>query len=215
MSFWDKNYSGEEYRYGIEPVPFLVDSIAGRPAGRALCIGAGEGRNAVWLAQQGWDVTALDESSVGLEKATKLADARNVTIRTVAADAAAWDAGEERWDLVTMFFVHPPPEIRIAIQERVKGLLAPGGLFVMEAFTPRQLEYGTGGPGTSKSGQPGPPAEEVAKRFIEPEDLRRQMAGLEIRWLEEKVITLTGGTHHDGGEGAVVHCIAENSFGPA
>ena len=68
MSFWDTNYAGEEYRYGTAPIPFLVETAAGLKPGRALCIGAGEGRNAVWLAQQGWEVTALDESSVGLER---------------------------------------------------------------------------------------------------------------------------------------------------
>ena len=108
-----------------------------------------------------------------------------------------------------MFFVHPPPEVRIAIQDRVKELLAPGGRFLIEAFTPRQLGRGTGGPGASKSGQPGPAPDDVARRFIEPEDLRLQMAGMEILLLEERVITLTGGTHHDGGEGAVVHFIGQ------
>jgi 2-polyprenyl-3-methyl-5-hydroxy-6-metoxy-1,4-benzoquinol methylase len=83
---WDERYKSDKYGYGKIPVPFLTESITGLDTGRALCLGAGEGRNAVWLAEQGFATTALDISGVGLEKVARLAEEHNVNVESVKAD---------------------------------------------------------------------------------------------------------------------------------
>ncbi len=88
---WDQRYSSDSYAYGTEPNDFLVESVGSLPKGKVLCLAEGEGRNAVWLAQQGREVTAMDASEVGLQKARRLADARGVNITTVHADLVAFE----------------------------------------------------------------------------------------------------------------------------
>src|SRR5688572_2103258 len=97
--FWDHRYSSTDYVYGKEPSDFLVERFAELPAGGdVLCLADGEGRNGVFLATRGMRVTAVDNSAVGLEKAERLAAERAVTLTTVVADLAEWDAGDARWD---------------------------------------------------------------------------------------------------------------------
>ena len=210
MNEWDSRYDTEKYRYGTEPVRFLTEAVEGTTPGTALCIGAGEGRNAVWLAEKGWDVTALDLSKTGLEKAASLAGSRGVSLKTVEADAAEWEMGTGQWNLVTLFFVHAPPRIRKLIHRKAAAALAPGGLIVLEAFSPRQLGRGTGGPGTSRSGEP--PSPDLAPLFIEASELPEELPGLEMILLKEEQIRLTGGTHHNGGDASVVHCIGKKTM---
>lgn len=198
---WDERYKSDEYSYGKVPIPFLTESVKGLKAGRAICLGAGEGRNAVWLAEQGFTTTALDFSIVGLEKAEKLARERNEEIETIKADITEWDPGNRKWDLITIFFLHIPNEQREKAHRLAVSILAPGGRIVLQGFTPRQQGRGTGGPGGMKSGQGEP-------RFIEPEELKTQFEDLEITLLEESEIPLVGGSFHTG-RGVVVQCIAE------
>jgi SAM-dependent methyltransferase len=107
---WDQRYGGKEYAYGTEPNEFLVAMASRLPTGRVLCLGEGEGRNAVWLAGQGYDVTAVDASRVGLEKAQRLAVERGVTITTVHSDLAAYDIDSDTWDGILSVFCHLPPQ---------------------------------------------------------------------------------------------------------
>ncbi len=205
MNPWDKRYDTEDYRYGTSPVNFLTESISDLAPGTALCIGAGEGRNAVWLAEQGWDVTALDLSRIGLDKAAKLAVSRGVSVKTVTADAVDWDMGMNTWDLVIIFFVHARPAERAAIHRNAALSLKADGRLILEGFTPRQFGTKTGGPG-SKPPEGEAPLEDMLARFIEPEELRDQLPGLELSLLQELEIELDGGEMHNG-PGFVVHCI--------
>lgn len=144
---WDERYAGDDYLYGTEPNDFLrrqADLFA--EGARVLCLGEGEGRNAVYLAQRGLDVTAVDSSGVGLAKAGRLADSRGVEIHTVRADLADYRLGHEQWDGIVSIFCHLPPEVRRRLHLQVFDALKPGGLFVLEAYRPEQLEFGTGGP---------------------------------------------------------------------
>jgi SAM-dependent methyltransferase len=195
--FWNGLYREEGYRYGTEPNAFLVEATApatGDSPHQALCVGAGEGRNAVWLAGQGYDVTALDISEAGLAKAEAMAAKAGVSIRTVAADFADFDFGNDRWDLIAAIFAHQPAPMSDRLHRRFLRALAPGGRLILEAYTPRQLEYGTGGPGRTAF-------------LIEPEILREQLEGLRIDLLEETVRDIREGTGHRG-KGAVVRCVA-------
>ena len=101
---WDQRYSNETYAYGTEPNDFLLAMYNKLPTGKVLCLAEGEGRNAVWLAEQGLEVTAVDSSEVGLQKAKKLAKTRGVKINTVHADLADFKIKPNHWDLLCRFF---------------------------------------------------------------------------------------------------------------
>lgn len=147
MNFWDQNYSASGYKYGTRPNAFLVwqaPRIA--PASDVLVPGDGEGRNGVWLAQQGHRVTAVDSSRVGLDKARALAIERGVAPQFVQADLANWMPASAAYDAVVLTYVHLPPAIRATVHRRLAQALRPGGMLILEAFHPAQLGLDSGGP---------------------------------------------------------------------
>ncbi|XOV90706.1 MAG: SAM-dependent methyltransferase [Pseudomonadota bacterium] len=143
---WDDRYASDEYLFGTEPNDFLKASAAKLPPGRILCLADGEGRNGVYLAEQGYDVTSIDGSAVALAKARRLADARGVTLTTHQADLFDYDPGEACWDGIVIIFFHMPPDKRRQVHALVERALVPGGVLVHEAYTPEQLNFRTGGP---------------------------------------------------------------------
>ncbi|MBX3737463.1 MAG: class I SAM-dependent methyltransferase [Candidatus Didemnitutus sp.] len=144
--FWDNRYSTSGFVFGTEPNDFLR-SVADRiPAGPVLCLAEGEGRNAVFLATRGHAVTATDLSSAGLAKAQTLAAQRGVALTTQVADLAAYAIAPGAWSGIVATFMHLPPELRRAVLVRAAAGLRPGGVFVMEAYTPAQIPNNTGGP---------------------------------------------------------------------
>lgn len=147
MNFWDQNFSIAGYKYGTAPNAFLVEQ-AHRfpPAGDVLVPGDGEGRNSVWLAQQGHRVTAMDSSAVGLQKAQVLAVERGVPLLTVLEDLADWTPAPASVDAVVLTFVHLPVAIRASAHQRLALALRPGGWMLLEAFHPLQLAHTSGGP---------------------------------------------------------------------
>lgn len=147
MNLWDHNFSGAGYKYGTAPNAFIAAEAHRLAAGsRVLVPGDGEGRNGVWLAQQGHGVTAVDYSSVGLDKAGALAVQRGVTLHTELADLTQWQAPAQPFDAVVLVFVHLPPAIRNQVHRRLLQALKPGALVLIEAFTPKQLHLRSGGP---------------------------------------------------------------------
>jgi len=147
MISWDEKYGAPGHYYGTEPNDFLREHHAVIPAGgRVLCLAEGEGRNAVFLAQQGFEVVAVDQSPVGLRKAEALAAERGVRIETVVADLADYRIEPGRWDGIVSIWCHLPPLLRAEVHGQVVAGLKRGGAFLLEAYTPAQLDYGTGGP---------------------------------------------------------------------
>lgn len=146
-TFWDERYSSETLVYGEAPNEFLASRAAQFPAcGNALDIGAGEGRNALFLAARGLDVLAIDQSEVGMQKAQRLAKARGLKLRTQAVDLQDFDVAHASFDLVASIFVHLPQALRAKVHQRVAKWLKPGGVFLLEAYAPDQIQLGTGGP---------------------------------------------------------------------
>lgn len=146
-TFWNERYGGEDLVYGGEPNDFLARVADRFPAhGRALDIGSGQGRNALFLAFRGLDVLAVDQSEVGLQRAQLLARERGLTLRTQAVDLQDFDAEHNSLDVVSSIFVHLPRDLRETVHRRVATWLKPGGLFVLEAYSPDQLSRDTGGP---------------------------------------------------------------------
>lgn len=192
-TFWNEKFGAEEWIYGTDPNDFLRE-VAPTLKGAVLCIGEGEGRNAVFLAEQGLTVTAMDASPVGMEKALRLAALRGVTIHTVTSDLAHFDFGENAWGAIVSIWCHTPISLREQVHRNVVKALAPGGRFVLEAYTPRQLALGTGGPRS-------------AEMLCEPDAVRRELDGLRFERLEEKEREVHEGKLHDG-KSAVVQVVA-------
>ena len=190
---WDERYSGPDYIYGTEPNDFLAEQAHRLPRGRVLCLAEGEGRNAVWLAGQGFDVTAVDASGVGLHKARRLAAERGVEIRTIHADLATFAIEPDAWDVIVSIFCHLLPPLRADVHRRGVAGLRPGGVLLLEAYTPRQLALGTGGP-------------PVAELMMDAQTLRAELAGLELLHLRELDRDIQEGAFH-AGVGAVVQVL--------
>ena len=194
---WDDRYRRDEYVFGTAPNDFLAEVATRIPAGRVLCLGEGEGRNGVHLAALGYEVTGVDASEVGLAKARALAASRGVALETIVADLATFDLGEACWAGITSIFVHLPPALRADLYPRVVRALAPGGVFVLEAYTPRQHEIGgVGGP---------PPAN--ADWLLTLDQLRTEIPGLEFVVGRELDRDVNEGARHSG-LSAVVQLVA-------
>lgn len=143
---WDSTYDRAEYLYGEEPNDFLKESVKSLPSGRILCLADGEGRNSVYLASLGYEVTAVDLSSVAIQKARKLAESRQVRVNFVHADLADFELGRERWDGIVSIFCHLPPELRKSLHHAVQQGLKRSGVYLVKGYTPKQLLFRTGGP---------------------------------------------------------------------
>lgn len=145
---WNERYSKAGYLFGTEPAQFLRDHQSYLRAGdKALAVADGEGRNSVFMAEQGLDVTAMDGSYIAIEKARALAMARKVTVDFVEADIAKWDWTGGCYDLVAAVFIQfVGPAQRSQIFAGIKHTLKPGGLVMLHGYTPEQIALGTGGP---------------------------------------------------------------------
>ncbi|MBZ5875759.1 MULTISPECIES: class I SAM-dependent methyltransferase [Chromohalobacter] len=146
---WDERYDATDYAYGDQPNQFLtqaIEKIATQHQGKALCLAEGEGRNAVFLASLGYEVVAMDQSAVGLEKANRLAADRQVDIVTRQADLNDYEPEPNTFDLITMIWAHTPKPVRLKSYEIVKKGLKRGGYFILEGYLPSQSTRNTGGP---------------------------------------------------------------------
>ncbi|RYF27917.1 MAG: class I SAM-dependent methyltransferase [Comamonadaceae bacterium] len=200
-TFWGQRYAAPGYAYGTEPNAFLVQhlpALHALPTGaRVLCLADGEGRNGVWLAQQGYQVTSLDIAPEGCAKARALAQERQVALTVLAADVTQHDLGDAAWDAIVSIFLHLPPGARRRLHQSVCKALRPGGFFLWEAYAPAQLGQTTGGPQTAALL---PPLADVVHDFADaPRDIRHQWAG----WREVQ----EGALH--SGQGAVTQLIVQ------
>ncbi len=196
-TMWNQRYSSESYAYGIEPNTFLTQMSDKLTSGKVLCLGEGEGRNAVWLAEQGFDVTAVDLSEIGLAKAKRLAKSRGVNITTVHQDLAEFDIGVEKWDAIISIFCHLPPALRTDVHHRCKTGLRQDGIMLLEAYTPLQLKYKTGGPPT-------------VDMMMDVKTLSDDFSGMQFLHLQERVREVNEGEFHNG-TGAVVQMLANKN----
>lgn len=182
---WDERFAVGDYVFGREPNDFLAAEQGRIPPGPVLCLGEGEGRNAVFLAKQGYCVTALDASAVGLEKTRRLAAEKKVVVATQHADLSDCCLGHNAWTGIVSIFCHLPPALRRQVHADALQALQPGGLFLLEAYTPRQLDYRTGGPS-------------APELLYTAGDLLDDFAGAEILLCREVEREIFEGTLHNG-----------------
>jgi 2-polyprenyl-3-methyl-5-hydroxy-6-metoxy-1,4-benzoquinol methylase len=199
LARWNQRFGAAGYLFGTAPNAFLASHkrlLA--PGSRALCVADGEGRNSVWLAEQGLDVTAFDFSAIAVEKARRLAAERGVSVRYEVASVYDWQWPQAAFDLVAAIFVQfADPPMRGFLFERIVQTLKPGGLLLLEGYTPRQLEYRTGGP---------PHVENLYTEAM----LREAFSGLEIVELREYDANVAEGSGHCG-RSALIDLVARKA----
>lgn len=191
---WDERYADEEYAYGTEPNDFLKAQVEHLPKGKVLSLCEGEGRNAVFLAGQGYEVTGVDSSSVGLAKAQRLAQKTGVSITTQLVDMGDYQVERGSWDGVVSIFCHIPAGMRAELHRQIVAGLKPGGVLILEAYTPAQIALGTGGP-------------KMPELTMTAEQLRHELEGLQFEMIEEQERDVVEGKFHTG-RGAVVQVVA-------
>lgn len=194
--FWDEAYAENDYIFGTEPNQFLARCVDLLESGKhALALADGEGRNGVWLAQRGLKVHSIDFSANALHKARQLARLQGVAITFEEADLMSWNWPVEQYDLVAAIFIQfTPPAQREELFRHIKSTLKPGGLLLMEGYTPKQLDYKTGGPSNVD--------------FLYTETLLQEAFGdWEILELREYESFLTEGTRHYG-QSALIDLVA-------
>jgi SAM-dependent methyltransferase len=168
---WDHRYEASDLLWTVTPNRFLVTEVEGLNPGAALDVGCGEGRNAVWLAEQGWRVTGVDFSDVGLDKARRLADARGVDVEWVLADLRSYQPAEEAYDLAVVLYLHLPASERRAVHAAAARSLRPDGVLLVVGHDVTNLSDGYGGPSD-------------ASILFTPDDVVGDVAGLSIERAE-------------------------------
>lgn len=197
-TFWNQRYAGDDLAYGEAPNDFLAQMADRFPNhGNALDIGAGEGRNALFLASRGLNVLAIDQSEVGMQKALRLAHERGLTLRTQAIDLQHFVAEPNSFDVISSIFVHLPTTLRAAVHQHVYSWLKPGGVFLLEAYAPDQIGRNTGGPKDPS--------------LLAPlQVILAELEGLAIEHQASRVRNVTEGQFHTG-EASVVQVLARKS----
>lgn len=195
-TFWNERYTRPDFLFGTEPNRFLAAQAHRlRPGMRALALADGEGRNGVWLAQQGLEVVSVDNASVAVDKARGLAQAKGVAVQFECADLLTWDWPRAAFDAIAAIFIQfADATTRPELHRRIVAAMRPGGLLLLQGYTPRQLQYRTGGPSD--------PA-----RLYDADVLRRDFADLEILLLCEHEEEICEGSAHCG-RSALVDLVA-------
>lgn len=194
---WDQRYARDDYVFGTEPNTFLQRQAGRLRAGQsALAVADGEGRNGVWLAEQGLDVTSVEASKVGIAKAQRLAQKRGVQVTFEHGDLEHWDFPKETFDVVVAIFIQfAPPALRERIFAGMCHTLKPGGILLLQGYRPKQLEYGTGGP------------KEVSQLYTR-SLLETAFGDLDILSLEEHDSEIKEGSGHSG-PSALIDLVAQ------
>ncbi len=191
--FWNERYAQKEYAYGTTPNAFFKEILDSLPKGSVLLPAEGEGRNAVYAAQTGHAVLAVDMSESGKEKAMQIANQNNVKLDYIVSDLTSYSTNKS-FDTIALIYAHFPPGIRKGIHQSLAALLKPKGTLIVEAFHPKQLNFTSGGP--------------KKEAMLYPlELLRSDFNGLEEVYGKELTILLDEGEHHQG-EAAVSRFVA-------
>lgn len=194
---WNKRFEGDGFIFGQEPNEYLRAQAARlQPGGRALCVADGEGRNSIWLAQQGLLVDAFDIAELGVAKARRWAQQAQVAVNYSVADCDQWAWPQAHYDVVAAIFVQfADPAMRERLFAHMQRALRPGGLLILQGYTPQQLQYKTGGP-------------PLLSHLYTEAMLREAFAALQIIELREYESDLTEGAQHRG-RSALVGLVAQ------
>ncbi|HEY3308560.1 MAG TPA: class I SAM-dependent methyltransferase [Desulfuromonadaceae bacterium] len=197
---WDERYREPGFCYGTAPNDFLAAVAHRIPQGKVLSLAEGEGRNAVYLASLGYQMTGVDGSGVGLRKAHQLAAERGVPLTTIQADLCEYQIEARQWEGIIACYCHLPSTIRIPLHLAAVRGLKPGGVFVLEAFSKEQLTYNTGGP-------------KSLDMLMSLDDLKQELNGLELIHALKLERAVREGNNHTG-LASVVQILAIKPISP-
>lgn len=184
VDFWNENYSKEEFIYGTQPNQFFKEQLDKLKAESLLLPAEGEGRNAVYAASLGWQVTAFDISERGQEKAFQLAKEKNVSINYHISSVLDFKPNQQ-FDVIGLSYAHFPIEIRKQAHTHLLDYLNPGGIVIFEAFSKTQLGNTSGGPKSEKM-------------LFSIEEIKEEFQPLKFEILNEETIQLSEGNYHKG-----------------
>ena len=193
--FWNERFAETEFVYGTDPNEFFAEQLEHLKPGKLILPADGEGRNAVYAAQNGWDVTAVDYSESGKDKALKLAQDQNVEIQYDLSDLAEYDFGKEIYDAAAFTYVHLPRSIIKEVYANVIKSLKSGAKVIVEVYSVNQLGRDSGGPKDERV-------------LYTEEKLRELLSGTNIKWMKEMEIDLSEGKYHVG-KAMVIRAVAE------
>jgi SAM-dependent methyltransferase len=182
---WDQRFGSPEYLYGKQPNDFLKSNYKLIPNGKVLCIGEGEGRNSVFLARQGYQVTALDYSVAGLNKTETLAKENHVEIELIHADLTTYDSSDNVWQGIVSIFCHIHKNLRHVVHQNCFNSLKEGGFFLLEGYSPNQLKYNTGGP-------------KDLDLLMDLKEVKNELKGLDFQISHEIIREIYEGSIHKG-----------------
>lgn len=195
LDMWNQRYGSDNYAYGKEPNTFLVQTVHYLPLGNILSLGEGEGRNAVFLAERGYRVLAVDMSPAGIKKTLRLARERHVSVDTTVHDLAKFIIEKNYWDGIINIFCHVPVTLRKDLHHKIVDSLKPNGVYIMEAYSVHQLNYQTGGP-------------RQLELLADLAAVKEELDGLTFIKASEQERIIIEGQYHTG-RGAVVQIIAQ------
>ncbi|MFD1550733.1 SAM-dependent methyltransferase [Putridiphycobacter roseus] len=195
---WNDVYGNEAYAYGQNPNEFLKEQLANLSPGKILFPAEGEGRNGVYAAELGWEVSAFDISEKGKNKALNLAKAKQVEMDYRVGELAELGFAPASFDAIALIYAHFPPEIKSAYHQALGKLLKKGGIIIFEAFSKSHLKYRAENP---KVGGPG-----QIDFLASMAEIKADFSDFEIIELEEKVVELSEGLYHNG-KGAVIRFV--------
>lgn len=195
--FWEQRYASEEFAYGTEPNLFFREWVDKLPVGSLYLPGEGEGRNAVYAAEKGWDVYAFDQSENARKKAIMLAAQKGVELHYLTGNIDDVTGGTEKYDLIALVFFHLLPNERKEYFKMLKQMLKPGGHMLIEAFSKEQLNYETGGPRN-------------IEMLYDLDEIVEDMAGLEKIAANSGEVLLDEGRFHQG-KAHIMRYVGKNS----
>ena len=176
---WNRRHGESGQLFGVDPNRFLVAEVDGLAPGRALDLACGAGRNAVWLAEQGWQVTGVDFSDVAIDNARRVAGDRGVAVEWLVADLGEWEPAANAFDLVVVLYLHLPAEERGPIMRRAAAALAGGGTILVVGHHSANIAEGTGGP-------------QDARVLFTAEDIAADLEGLDVEKAERVLRPVEG-----------------------
>lgn len=188
--FWNNRYAENEFAYGKEPNQFLKENIHLLPKRKILFVAEGEGRNAVFAAKNGFEVSAFDYSELGQKKALLLASENEVEISYLVSDVLELPYNENSFDAIVLIYAHFPSEIRKEAHLKLISLLKPKGKILFEAFSKEQINYTSGGP-------------KDRNLLFSEEEVKDELSGIRFDFLTTEIIKLNEGPNHQG-EGSVI-----------
>lgn len=185
-TFWNERYNSKKFAYGIQPNDFLKSNISLlKPNSKILCLAEGEGRNAVFLSEEGHQVTAVDYSKVGLDKLNAWAQEKKLNIETICVDLNDYKIEPNHWDSIVCIFGHFPSALRTKLFKQITNGLTKNGIFIMEVYDKDQINYKTGGP-------------QSAELLYSTEELQKDLRNFDSVSIKKVIREINEGEFHNG-----------------